>query len=383
VHAAGLIPADASTLARLTRIRATLSVAQLPASVDISAKMPPVGDQGSESSCASWATAYELRGYEARQDLWSFIDPKAADASHNFSPAFLYNQVNGGRDQGSSYVDNFNLMQAKGVALLSEMPYQAGNYTATPSPPALRDALNYKIRSWGSIDLSDPSYITTIKGQLAAGNPVAIGIKLYGEFYALRTDQTTQRTATGSILSYHAVTLVGYDDRTAAFKLINSWGTIWGAAGYGYISYGVFPQLINEAYTAIDNNSPAPTPSPTPTPTPRNPFTFTNLSPSTVAATAVGYQPTLTASGSGFSNVTQVRFTQSGATNGGPWIWNKGDSNWNGKVTVNSNTSMSLRPVVTQAGDAVGQSTWTVRLTDTTNASQSRTFTLNYTRRSR
>lgn len=77
--------------------------------------------------------------------------------------------------------------------------------------------------------------------------------------------------------------------------------------------------------------------------------------------------------------MSSVTFTQTGATNGGPWVWKRGDSNWNGKVSVNSDSSLTLRPVVTRAGDSTGYSTWTVRLTDSTNASLSRTFTLQYT----
>jgi hypothetical protein len=69
---------------------------------------------------------------------------------------------------------------------------------------------------------------------------------------------------------------------------------------------------------------------------------------------------------------------QSGATSGGPYTWLKGGADWNSKVTVNSDTSITLRPVVTGTGDKTGQSTWTVTLTDTSNATASQTFTLNY-----
>jgi C1A family cysteine protease len=414
-HGMGLIRADAATLAGLTKVHSTVSAAQLPASADISAKMPPVGDQGAEGSCASWATAYELRGYEARQDVWSLISPKSADPAYNFSAAFLYNQVNGGVDNGSSFTANFTIVQTKGAATLADMPYTAGNYLATPSPAAFKDALNYKIKSWGYIA---PSDITTIKSQLAAGNPVAIGFSVYREFMYLTSGQI-QTTATGSILGGHGVTLVGYDDKTAAFKLINSWGPIWGTAGYGYIGYGIFQQIVFEAYTAIDDYTPTPTPTPTvapttpptvapttkptvapttkptvapttkptvaPTtkPTPRIPLTFTSLNPSYVSTNVAGYQPTLTASGSGFKNVIQIWFTRTGSTKSGPSLWSKGDANWNSRVIVNSDNSITLKPVVTASGDAAGQSTWTIKLVDNVNAAQSKTLTVKYTPRTR
>ncbi len=493
-HALGFIRADAATLARITKVRSTLTAGALPAAVDLSSTMPQVGDQGQEGSCVSWAVGYELRGYEARRDIWSSIDPKRADPGHNFSPAFLYNQVNGGQDLGSTFPANFAVAVTEGVATLADMPYTAGDYTATPSPSALKDALNYTIKSWGFIDPGDPAYLTTIKGQLAAGNPVIIGFRVYDEFMFLTNGQVVN-TATGTYWGNHGVTLVGYDDSAKAFKLINSWGPYWGSAGFGYISYGILPAILNEAYTAIDNYTPVPTPvptqtpiatptpvptqtpiatptpvptqtpiatptpkptqtpiatptpkptqtpiatptpkptqtpiatptpkptqtpiatptpkptqtpiatptpkptqtpiatptpkptatpkpTPTPTPTPAHRLGFTSLTPSYVSTNSVGYQPTLTAAGSGFTSLGSVTFTQTGATNAGPWIWKRGDSNWNGKVSVNSDGSLTLRPVVTRTGDSTGYSTWTVRLTDSTNASLSRTFTLQYT----
>jgi hypothetical protein len=111
----------------------------------------------------------------------------------------------------------------------------------------------------------------------------------------------------------------------------------------------------------------------TPIPT----LSFTNLTPSTLSTSTVPYQPTLSATGANFSNVTKVNFTWSGATSGNI-TWLKGDTNWNAKVTVISNTSMTLQPVVAAAGDPHGTTHWTVTLTDASNASASRTFTVTY-----
>ncbi len=34
----------------------------------------------------------------------------------------------------------------------------------------------------------------------------------------------------------HAMVIVGYDDKQGAFKLLNSWGEVWGDQGYGWVS---------------------------------------------------------------------------------------------------------------------------------------------------
>lgn len=107
-------------------------------------------------------------------------------------------------------------------------------------------------------------------------------------------------------------------------------------------------------------------------------LSFTDLAPSTITTSTPGYQATLSATGSNFNNVTQVRFSWSGATNNSV-TWVRGDSNWSSKVTVSSDTSMTLRPVVTAAGDPAGTTTWTVTLVDNTGATATRTFTVTYT----
>jgi C1A family cysteine protease len=35
----------------------------------------------------------------------------------------------------------------------------------------------------------------------------------------------------------HAVLVVGYDDKKKRFRFQNSWGTDWGARGFGYFTY--------------------------------------------------------------------------------------------------------------------------------------------------
>src|SRR5689334_11121609 len=60
---------------------------ELPPSVDLSASMPAVGNQGQQQSCVAWSVAYALKSYQekvetGKQDL--------------FSPSFIYNQINNG-----------------------------------------------------------------------------------------------------------------------------------------------------------------------------------------------------------------------------------------------------------------------------------------------
>lgn len=243
----GFKNADPSLLANIA-LQPGLGVAPLPAAVDLSAYMPPVGNQGQESSCVAWASAYAMRGYEARRDVWSAISPKNAAPNYNFSPAFVYNQINGGRDDGSVVTDALSLLQTKGAATLADMPYVAGSYTTRPSTAAFTDAVKYKLASYAYIT---PSNLVAIKSQLAQGIPVVLAIKVYYNFFNLKANQIYS-SISGPYQGGHAVTIVGYNDAKGAVEIINSWGTSWSTAGYGWISYSMVSTIGVEAYSATD-----------------------------------------------------------------------------------------------------------------------------------
>jgi hypothetical protein len=290
-YSLGLVNAAPAEIAQMPHIRHELSLTTLPAAVDLSAKMPAVGYQGQEGSCVGWATAYAMRGYEARQDVWSSIAPQSTDPAVNFSPAFVYNQLDGGKDAGISIPAALALMQQRGAATLADMPYVAGQYKTQPSAAAFGDAAHYKVSSFGSIA---PSDLTSMKAQVAAGIPVMLAIKVYANLYALGANQVYTGIA-GTYEGGHAVSVVGYDDAKQAAKFINSWGTSWGTAGYGWISYAALNQITVEAYSAIDDHgapkpvatvapatprlattpTPAPKPKVTPAPTPKPKTTLT------------------------------------------------------------------------------------------------------------
>ena len=105
---------------------------------------------------------------------------------------------------------------------------------------------------------------------------------------------------------------------------------------------------------------------------------FTSISPSSTSCTSAPCEKAFTLGGRGFDSVNRVSFVWSGATSGSA-TWNKGDSNWNGKVDVNSATSMTIQPTVAAVGDPSGTTTWTVSLRASNGTVDSRNFTASYT----
>ncbi len=113
---------------------------------------------------------------------------------------------------------------------------------------------------------------------------------------------------------------------------------------------------------------------------PPSSLTFTNLTPSTVNADSAPYDAFLTATGTNFNNVNRITLTWTGASGGGgPSHWDRGSSRWNEAVNILSDTEMTLEPrVVGSTATWSGTDEWTVTLRDTTGATASRTFTVNF-----
>jgi hypothetical protein len=212
----------------------------LPAQVDLSADMPPVGNQGNQLSCTAWSVAYAVRTYiERREQKWDVNDP-----SRQFSPSFIYNQLaRGNCNEGVYFPSAFNIMTEKGAATMHLMPYNESDCASQPSMEVNQQAQNYRIAGYRRVNVQDP---IEIKAQLAAGFPVLIGVMTDDIFLNLAKDQIWK--SSGNPSGPHAVVLVGYDDAKQAFRLINSWGKSWGAEGYGLIDYEHFRRVTREAY---------------------------------------------------------------------------------------------------------------------------------------
>jgi len=261
------------------RLRAA-GVGPVPASVDWSSRMPPAGDQGTQGSCVAWATAYAYKSYhEGVEQGWNL-----ATADHQFSPAFTYNQVNGGTENGSSIGDALNLFKTKGCDTLSVFPYNQNDYTTQPNADQLQRARPFEIQSWSFLandgrwaesasDIPDKGTlnwtwqgtaltdrdIANLKAYLASGDIFVFSMSVFDSFYDdYEAYMHTVPYVAGSQKLYggHAATIVGYDDTMygGSFKMLNSWGTDWGTNGYKWMTYEYFEQCVDAAYAMTDRS---------------------------------------------------------------------------------------------------------------------------------
>ncbi len=212
----------------------------LPRRIDLSGQFPKPANQGRQNSCVSWATAYAVKSYQEAVEVGWALNT----SEHLFSPAFIYNQINGGQDKGSQINTALDLLVNQGVATLATMPYSDQDYRGQPSAAAVQEAQNFKGASW-----SVPRSLLDIKAALANKQPVIAGIFLYESFYNLRGQDAVYNSIQGNPLGGHAVAVVGYDDDKygGALKIINSHGAEWGDNGYFWLPYAFMSAVPNGA----------------------------------------------------------------------------------------------------------------------------------------
>ena len=192
----------------------------LPVTVDLSDRMPPVGNQGGLGSCGAWAVAYAARSYYTgaleRRDTHQPVNLP--------SPSYVYHLAReNGCDDGTN-VDRVVGVLRRGALSLADAPY-----TDACLPPAAATSVSraHDFRVRGEIRV-DVGHRDDAKGQLARGNPVIIRFHTSTAFQKIRSAETLTEPAPppgDKNVGWHFVTLVGYDDTRQAFRLMNSWGT--------------------------------------------------------------------------------------------------------------------------------------------------------------
>ena len=229
-------------------IQASLPVAEryrafLPKAVDLSTRMPAVGDQGGLGSCTAWSTAYAARSYYS-----AAIERRDVSAPANIpSPNYVFHVARGASkcDDGTSFPQVVDVLK-HGALSLAEYPYSDA-CVAPPSRQFVARAHDFRVRGLRRIEISRTD---DVKGQLARGNPVLIRFKDSSAFHRLRGDKIFDGAMPPSgdkTSGYHAMALVGYDERRQAFRLINSWTSSWGDHGFAWVSYDLLGKRIVEA----------------------------------------------------------------------------------------------------------------------------------------
>ena len=228
--------------------------ANLPTSVDLRPKCPPVYNQGQIGSCTANSLAGAFEFDLLKQGITDFTP----------SRLFIYwceRAVEGSTayDAGAQIRDGVKVLAKLGVPPEPEWPYDdtpadfegrfPSNARAGQKPPAqvFADATHNEALVYQRVAQD----VNHLRSALAGGFPVAFGFTVFSSF------ESPEVAATGvapmpqpgdQVLGGHAVLIVGYDDAKQVFTVRNSWGAGWGDSGYFTLPYAYVtnPELASD-----------------------------------------------------------------------------------------------------------------------------------------
>lgn len=227
----GLIATPPSVYSNIPSAPAPAPSGNLPSSFFLEIPSTPF-DQGTLlGSCASCAssTAKSVLDHE------KYYTPFPNNGI-TYSPSFLYNQskVDPNDCKSGSYVyTNLDILKNQGICNLSEMPYSLSSCSTLPTNAQKNLAASHKIDHYFKID---PISILWIKEFIHAGLPVIIAFQVDDFFKTARANSIWKQFGLVS-KGNHCTILYGYDDSKNAFKMLNSWGTVWGNNGTIWVDY--------------------------------------------------------------------------------------------------------------------------------------------------
>ncbi len=220
----------------------------LPVTTDLRPWFSPVEDQLSIGSCTANAGVGMVEYFERK------AFGKHIDASRLFLYKVTRNMLHWTGDTGAFLRTTMGAMVLFGVPPEEYWPYVIADYEKEPTPFCYAYAQSYQTISYYRLDppgVTKPALLSQIKTNLGAGLPSMFGFTVYNSIsQAKTTGKIPYPTKGEKIAGGHAVVAVGYDDNMkiknlnsgatetkGALLIRNSWGTGWGASGYGWLPY--------------------------------------------------------------------------------------------------------------------------------------------------
>jgi C1A family cysteine protease len=216
------------------------STTVLPDSVDLHQNQyfTPIEDQREIGSC----TANAVIG------LVEYLIKAKSQKDKDFSRLFLYKVTrslmaeDGVGDSGAYIRETIKALRLFGVPPQKWWPYIAEDFDDEPDAFVYAMSQSFQGLEYLRLDylgIHRDTLLSDIKACLADGFPIAFGFYVTKQVFDVSMDDNTILfpKQNDKIEGGHAVVAAGYDDSKQALLIRNSWGTDWGAQGYGWLPY--------------------------------------------------------------------------------------------------------------------------------------------------
>lgn len=231
VYATGAVfkaEADLADKLRTPRFRAFL-----PPATDLRDRLPRPGEQGEQGSCV---------GYAARAYYVNLLEGRRLDADAIPGPAYIYDMIRepGADCNAGTHISAAMDLLTRGAVAVADYPYDERR-CLRPDPRTVAQASGFRVTGW---ELVDVQRLDQVKGELAGGHPIVIGMRSNRDFHRLRGPAVWRAGRPQADDGHHAVTVVGYLEPGQYFHVVNSWGPGWGDGGFGRIAYETFRKRV-------------------------------------------------------------------------------------------------------------------------------------------
>lgn len=217
------------------------SAAKVPLSVDLRERHEfVVKDQGYLGSCVAHAVGSAIEyAQNTRPNDPEVSDFLEEDRKFQVSRLFLYYEARRPigaleEDSGCYIRDAMRVAYNIGVPRETGWGYHEDAFDKEPPKRSYKSAPYHKISSYRSVAVNNQE----IRLALSLGHPVVFGVSIFESFYNERNGIVPMPTFNDEYLGGHAMLIVGYDDRSARYTVLNSWGNTWGDDGFCYLPYG-------------------------------------------------------------------------------------------------------------------------------------------------
>ena len=206
---------------------------QLPYEMTLYPFCPVPRNQGKAQSCVGWAVGYSALTIE--KAIQYRLRNKEQITKYAFSAMYIYNQIREGDclRTGSRITDAMNFLEQKGNVMAGQFDINVEDCGRQSTPELDQEAQRFRTTDHLKlfpVEETPSQKIFKVKYALSKMKPVVVGMKIRKNFFHIQNraqfwwPEIGDRTPAGG----HAMTVVAYDDRRAAFLLMNSWGRQWG-----------------------------------------------------------------------------------------------------------------------------------------------------------
>ena len=187
-----------------------------------------VRDQGQCGSCWAFSALGQV-------EAWWKITNGDPTADIDLSEQSLLSCSDAGDcEQGGWVWKSLDFIRNTGIALEADLPYRAKSDVPCSDAKSGWQERGVTIPGWGFITMDDAS-VNNIKNAVFR-HPLSVSYEVFQDFYSY--SHGVYEHVIGKSTGWHAVVIVGWNDREQSWIVKNSWGKGWGDHGYFRIKWG-------------------------------------------------------------------------------------------------------------------------------------------------